>query len=55
MTLTWWNVWFESKALIELLDAWDWINWSGSVNCSETAKDFGTTLFWPTVLLLSWR
>lgn len=39
----------------ELLDARDWINWTGSVNWSEAAKDFGATLFWPTVLLLSWR
>jgi hypothetical protein len=103
MDLTWRNVWFESKALIErelgmskdlmhvhfglglflaLRRAFvepsqrhtarlehrggpagvertsscpGWINWTGSLNWSDTVKDFGTTLFWPTVLLLSWR
>ncbi len=39
----------------EALDARDWINWTGTVNWSEASKDFASTLFWPTVLLLSWR
>ena len=43
------------QTINEVLDARDWITWTGSVNWSETAKDFAATLFWPSVLLLSWR
>lgn len=50
-----WSIVAGLQTLNELLDARDWINWTGSVNWSETAKDFGATLFWPTVILLSWR
>ncbi|WP_272010772.1 hypothetical protein [Roseovarius sp. ZX-A-9] len=50
-----WGVVAVLQALNEILDARDWIIWTGSVNWLETAKDFGTTLFWPTVLLLAWR
>ena len=50
-----WSIVASLQALNELLDARDWINWTGSVNWSETAKDFGTTLLWPTVILLIWR
>lgn len=38
----------------ELLDARDWINWTGTVNWTEFAKDTVSTLFWPSVLLLVW-
>ena len=39
----------------EILDARDWINWTGTVNWAETIKDFVATLFWPSVLVLTWR
>ena len=39
----------------EVLDAREWINWTGNVNWSEFLKDTGATLFWPTVLVLIWR
>lgn len=48
-----WCVAAGVQTLNEVLDARDWINWTGSVNWSETAKDFGATLFWPTVLLIT--
>ena len=50
-----WIVVAALQAINEALDARDWINWTGSVNWSETTKDTIATLFWPTVLLLAWR
>lgn len=50
-----WSIVAGLQALNELFDARDWINWTGSVNWSEAVRDFGVTLFWPTVLLLGWR
>lgn len=50
-----WIVVAALQAINEALDARDWINWTGSVNWSETTKDTISTLFWPTVLLLTWR
>ena len=50
-----WIVVAALQAINEALDARDWINWTGSVNWFETAKDSIATLFWPTVLLLTWR
>ena len=50
-----WLIVASFQALNELLDARVWINWTGSVNWVETAKDFGLTLFWPTVIMLFWR
>ena len=43
------------QTLNELLDARDWIRWTGVVNWKETAKDYFITLFWPTVMLISWK
>lgn len=43
-----------AQTVNELLDARDWISWTGTVNWLETALDFLATLFWPTVLGLIW-
>ena len=43
------------QSLNEIMDAGDWINWTGTTNWAETARDTGATLLWPTVLLLLWR
>jgi hypothetical protein len=43
------------QTMNEAMDARDWINWTGSLNWTETARDYAATLFWPTVLLLIWR
>lgn len=50
-----WTVVAALQATNEAFDARDWINWTGTVNWSETIKDSVATLFWPTVLLLIWR
>lgn len=50
-----WAIVTTMEAINEFLDALDWIVWTGTVNWPETAKDVGMTLFWPTVLLISWR
>lgn len=50
-----WLVVATLQAFNELLDARDWVNWTGSVNWGEIAKDCVATLFWPTVIILSWR
>lgn len=53
-----WLAWLTVLAVQgvnEALDAVDWINWTGRVNWPETARDFATTLFWPTVLVLFLR
>lgn len=50
-----WGIVASFQAINEAFDARDWINWTGTVNWSETTKDSVATLFWPTVLLLTWR
>lgn len=35
----------------EVLDAADWIGWTGHVNWGETGRDISNTIFWPTVLM----
>ncbi|MEM6625027.1 MAG: hypothetical protein AAF674_22650 [Pseudomonadota bacterium] len=47
-----WVIVATIQIINEALDARDWINWTGTVNWSETVKDTVATLFWPTLLLV---
>lgn len=49
-----WFIVASLQTLNEMLDARDWIHWTGTVHWTETFKDYVTTLFWPTMLLLGW-
>lgn len=54
LLLAWLTV-FLVQSVNEALDARDWINWTGTVKWSESARDFAATLFWPSVLCLLGR
>ena len=45
-----WVVVFVGQTANEVMDARDWLMWTGTVNWPETAKDYVRTLFWPSVL-----
>lgn len=50
-----WLIVFFLQGFNEALDAWVWLNWTGTVNWAESARDFAATLFWPSVLCLLGR
>lgn len=42
----------------EVIDAFDWVRWTGAPNYIETARDIASTMLWPVVLavgLAVWR
>ncbi len=49
-----WLFVFVLQSVNELLDARDWIYWTGMVNWSETSADYAATLFWPTTACFTW-
>jgi uncharacterized membrane protein YhaH (DUF805 family) len=50
-----WLAVFFFQTLNEVMDARDWLMWTGNVNWFETLKDYVNTLFWPTVLCLTFK
>ena len=51
LALAWLTV-FIVQSLNEVMDARDWMMWTGTVNWAEMTKDFAVTLFWPSLLCL---
>ena len=42
----------------EVIDAFDWVRWTGAPNYIETARDIASTMLWPVVLAVGvavWR
>jgi len=42
----------------ELIDAFDWVRWTGAPNFIESSRDIASTMLWPVVLavgLTVWR
>jgi len=51
--LAWMTV-FLAQTFNEILDARDWLHWTGTVNWTEASYDFAATLFLPTAIYLLW-
>ena len=47
-----WLALFGIQTLNEIMDARDWVMWTGTVNWPELARDYALTLFWPSILWL---
>ena len=47
-----WLIVAVAETANEVLDARDWVMWTGTVNWPEMAKGYFLTLFWPSVLCL---
>lgn len=49
-----WTLTLAIALLNEVLDGYDWIVWTGTINWIESLKDITNTMFWPTVAVLAW-
>ncbi|RBI87214.1 hypothetical protein DRV85_03575 [Rhodosalinus halophilus] len=51
LRLAWLGV-FALQGANEVMDAVDWIGWTGAVHWADAAGDYALTLLWPTILVL---
>ena len=47
-----WLTLFILQTFNEIMDARDWMMWTGTINWAEMAKDYALTLLWPSILCL---